>query len=62
MRAMKTVIETPTFQKHVDDYWSSDERLQFIAWLAANPTAGVVAIQASVAAFALSITIRALMS
>ena len=42
MRAMKTVIETPTFQKHVDNYWSSDERLQFIAWLAANPTAGVV--------------------
>ena len=29
-------------QKYVDDYWSHDESLQFIAWLAANPTAGVV--------------------
>ena len=42
MRVVKTVIETPTFQRQVDAYWSSDERLQFIAWIAANPTAGVV--------------------
>ena len=42
MREMRTVIETPTFEKHVDAYWNSDERLQFVAWIAANPNAGVV--------------------
>jgi mRNA-degrading endonuclease RelE of RelBE toxin-antitoxin system len=39
---MKTVIETPTFQKQVDKIWSEDERLAFITWIADNPLAGDV--------------------
>ncbi|NYT61265.1 DNA-binding protein [Alcaligenaceae bacterium] len=39
---MRTVIETPTFQKQADKIWSEDERLEFIAWIAANPEAGDV--------------------
>ena len=39
---MFTVIETPTFQKQVDKVWTEAERLEFIAWIAANPTAGDV--------------------
>ena len=37
---MRTVIETPTFQKQADKLWSEDERLGFIAWIAANPIPG----------------------
>jgi hypothetical protein len=40
--AMRTVIETPTFQKQADKLWSEDERLEFIAWIAANSLAGDV--------------------
>ena len=39
---MYTVIETPTFQKQVAKVWTEAERLEFIAWIAANPTAGDV--------------------
>ena len=39
---MFTVIETPTFQKQVAKVWTGAERLEFIAWIAAHPTAGDV--------------------
>lgn len=39
---MRTVIETPTFQKQVEKIWSDDERLEFIDWIAQNPLAGDV--------------------
>ena len=39
---MFTVIETPTFQKQVAGLWTESERLDFIAWIAANPEAGDV--------------------
>lgn len=39
---MRTVIETPTFQKQAEKIWSDDERLDFIDWIAQNPLAGDV--------------------
>lgn len=39
---MRTVIETPTFQKQAEKLWSEDERLAFIDWIAACPEAGDV--------------------
>lgn len=39
---MRTVIETPTFQKQAEKIWSEDERLAFIDWIASNPLAGDV--------------------
>ncbi|HEY3539267.1 MAG TPA: DNA-binding protein [Trinickia sp.] len=39
---MRTVIETPTFQKQAERIWSDAERLDFIGWIAANPDAGDV--------------------
>ena len=39
---MRTVIETPSFQKQADDIWSEEERLEFITWIAKNPLAGDV--------------------
>lgn len=39
---MRTVIETPTFQKQAEKIWSEDERLAFIDWIARNPLAGDV--------------------
>ena len=39
---MRTVIETPTFQKQAAKLWAEDERLAFITWIAANPQAGDV--------------------
>ena len=39
---MFTVIETPAFQKQAAKVWTEAERLEFIAWIAANPTAGDV--------------------
>ncbi|WKN20804.1 type II toxin-antitoxin system RelE/ParE family toxin [Azotobacter vinelandii] len=39
---MRTVIETPTFQKQASKLWPEDERLAFIDWIAANPLAGDV--------------------
>ena len=40
--AMRTVIETPTFQKNAAKLWSDDERVAFIDWIALNPLAGDV--------------------
>ena len=42
MRPMRTVIETPTFQKQAEKLWAEDERLAFIDWIAENPQAGDV--------------------
>ena len=39
---MRTVIETPTFQRQADKIWSDDERLEFISWIAANLLEGDV--------------------
>lgn len=39
---MRTVIETPTFQKQAEKLWTEEERLGFIDWIAANPLAGDV--------------------
>lgn len=39
---MRTVIETPTFQKQAEAIWPEDERLEFIYWIAVNPDAGDV--------------------
>lgn len=39
---MKTVIETPTFQKQSESIWTEDERLAFISWVSLNPLAGDV--------------------
>jgi hypothetical protein len=37
-----TVIETPTLSRQWPDYWSEDERGEFVAWLAVNPDVGDV--------------------
>ena len=42
IQSMRTVIETPTFQKQAEKLWSEDERLVFIDWIAANPLVGDV--------------------
>lgn len=42
MPLMRTVIETPTFQKQAEKIWSESERLTFIDWIAANPLSGDV--------------------
>jgi mRNA-degrading endonuclease RelE of RelBE toxin-antitoxin system len=39
---MKTVIETPTFQKQAESIWTEEERLVFISWISQNPLAGDV--------------------
>lgn len=39
---MFTVIETPTFQKEAAKVWTEAERMDFITWIAENPTAGDV--------------------
>ena len=39
---MLTVAETPSFVKLSSDYWDDAERLEFISWLATDPTAGSV--------------------
>jgi hypothetical protein len=33
---MRTVIETPTFQRQAERFWSTDERLAFKAWIPGN--------------------------
>ena len=40
--SVRTVIETPTFQKQAEKLWTEDGRLAFINWIAANPLAGDV--------------------
>lgn len=42
MAGVRTVIETPTFQRQAEKTWSEDERLEFIDWIAINPEAGDV--------------------
>ena len=39
---MRTVIETPIFQKQAEKLLTQDERLTFIDWIAANPLTGDV--------------------
>lgn len=39
---MRTVIETPTFQRQAAKLWTEDERLAFIDWIAVNPLTGDV--------------------
>ena len=36
------MIETPTFSRLWPDYWSEEERGEFVAWLTAHPEAGDV--------------------
>lgn len=42
IKRMKTVRETETFKKQADKIWSEDERLEFVAYISANPDAGDV--------------------
>lgn len=39
-RLVRTVAETPIFQRYAAELWSSAEREQFINFIAANPDAG----------------------
>lgn len=39
---MRTVIETPTFQRQAQTLWTEEERLDFIAYIATTPEAGDV--------------------
>ena len=39
---MRTVIETPTFQRQSEAIWSEDERLAFVTWISQHPMAGDV--------------------
>jgi hypothetical protein len=39
---MKTVRETKTFKRQADKIWSEEERLEFISYLASDPTVGDV--------------------
>ena len=42
IQGVRTVIETPTFQKQAQKLWTESERLESIDWIAANPLAGDV--------------------
>lgn len=42
LQAVRTVIETQTFQKQAERIWSEEDRLGFIDWIAQNPLAGDV--------------------
>ena len=46
---MLTIVETPTFVADADDLWSEEERLEFFAWIAANPEAGMSSQEVGVA-------------
>lgn len=37
---VRTVAETPIFQRYAADIWTQAERDEFIAWIAVNPEAG----------------------
>ena len=39
---MYSIYESEKFQKSVDRLWSTQQRLEFFAWLANNPLAGDV--------------------
>lgn len=40
--SMRTVAETPIFQRYAADVWSDGERIEFINWIALHPEAGDV--------------------
>lgn len=42
IRSMRTVIETPAFQKQAGKLWSEEERLAFIDWIVANMLPGEI--------------------
>jgi mRNA-degrading endonuclease RelE of RelBE toxin-antitoxin system len=39
---MFTVVETPTFSRLAEDYWTEKERNDFVSFVATNPEAGDV--------------------
>ena len=39
---MLTIYETPTFVSEAAKIWSTEERLEFFAWIAGDPEAGIV--------------------
>ena len=39
---MLSIYETPTFVAEAAKIWSTDERLEFFSWIAADPEAGSV--------------------
>ena len=39
---MRTVAETPIFQRYAAEVWSDAERTEFINFIAANPEAGAL--------------------
>jgi hypothetical protein len=39
---MYTVAETEIFTRYADEIWNSEERQEFITWIASNPLAGDV--------------------
>lgn len=39
---MLTIYETPTFVAEAAKLWSTEERLEFFAWIANDPNAGTV--------------------
>jgi hypothetical protein len=39
---VRTVVETPIFDKYAAEVWTTDERNEFIGWIAADPLAGDV--------------------
>jgi hypothetical protein len=39
---MRTVAETAIFKRYADEIWSEEERLEFITWIALNPSAGAL--------------------
>jgi len=40
--SMLTIYETPTFVAEARRLWSTEERLEFFAWIASEPDAGAV--------------------
>lgn len=36
MPLMRTVIETPTFQRQAERFWSTDEKVALTAWISGN--------------------------
>lgn len=42
VRKVFTIAETDEFRADADSIWSTEERLEFCAWIAANPEAGEV--------------------
>lgn len=42
MAPVRTVAETSVFQRYAAEVWTDEQRHEFIAWIAANPTAGDV--------------------